>query len=59
MTSSVAQLPNTATTAGRPATGTRCAACAHPAPDHDVIGLRFCTATLSGDLSRGCICRSS
>ena len=34
-----------------------CDVCAHPAAAHDVIGRRFCEATLLGALTRGCICR--
>ena len=34
-----------------------CDVCAHPAAAHDVIGRRFCDATLQGALTRGCICR--
>jgi len=59
MTTSVPQLATTATRDVRPTAGTRCTACPHPVPDHDVIGLRFCSATRTGDLSRGCVCRSS
>jgi hypothetical protein len=33
-----------------------CLACAHPMSAHDVISARFCTATLAGALSRGCVC---
>jgi|tagenome__1003787_1003787.scaffolds.fasta_scaffold13168789_1 hypothetical protein len=36
-----------------------CAACPHPVARHDSLGLRFCHATVKGDLARGCICRSS
>ena len=35
-----------------------CDACPHPAEAHDVIGTRFCGATVLGALTRGCICRS-
>ena len=31
--------------------------CGHAAADHDAIGSRFCEATLTGALVRGCICR--
>jgi hypothetical protein len=33
-------------------------ACGHPLDDHDQIGLRYCSATVAGLLSRGCICAS-
>lgn len=36
-----------------------CDVCAHPAAAHDVIGQRFCDATVRGGLTRGCICRPS
>jgi hypothetical protein len=35
-----------------------CDVCPHPAAAHDAISRRFCDATLTGALSRGCICRS-
>ena len=35
-----------------------CDVCPHLADAHDVIGRRFCDATLHGALTRGCICRS-
>jgi hypothetical protein len=34
-----------------------CTVCEHPADAHDAIGRRFCEATQSKALSRGCICR--
>ena len=34
----------------------RCA-CGHAAEDHDAIASRYCDATLTSELSRGCICR--
>ena len=34
-----------------------CAACAHPQGTHDALGARFCAATISSSLDRGCICR--
>ena len=42
--------------ASSPASG--CDVCPHPAEAHDVIGRRFCDATVLGALTRGCICRS-
>jgi hypothetical protein len=35
-----------------------CDVCPHPADAHDVIGRRYCEATLTGALTRGCICRA-
>jgi hypothetical protein len=37
-------------------TATLTCACGHPAAEHDRVGLRYCQATLSGGLARGCIC---
>ncbi|MEO9138032.1 MAG: RGCVC family protein [Jatrophihabitans sp.] len=34
----------------------RCAVCSHPLDCHDRISLRFCQATQSQALSRGCVC---
>lgn len=39
------------------AAGPGCDACPHPVAAHDAISLRFCRATLSGALTRGCSCR--
>ena len=36
----------------------RCDVCPHAVSRHDAIGLRFCHATLTGAVARGCICRS-
>jgi hypothetical protein len=33
-----------------------CTACKHPLPDHDAIAQRYCGATVSAALTRGCIC---
>jgi hypothetical protein len=33
-----------------------CAACPHPRDRHDTIATRFCTATVTGGFSRGCVC---
>jgi hypothetical protein len=43
-----------------PLTGAQaaCDVCPHPLAAHDVIGRRFCAATLTGAITRGCICRS-
>ncbi|WP_354005546.1 RGCVC family protein [Rhodococcus antarcticus] len=46
-----------APTEGEVREGPACQACAHPLGAHDEIGLRFCAATTSAALSRGCICR--
>jgi hypothetical protein len=34
-----------------------CVACPHLRADHDAIGLRYCQATVSSALTRGCVCR--
>jgi hypothetical protein len=47
--SSTASAPDVATDLG-------CAACPHDVDAHDPIGTRFCTATIAGALSRGCVC---
>jgi hypothetical protein len=33
-----------------------CAVCPHPWQLHDRISARFCTATVAGQFSRGCVC---
>ncbi len=30
--------------------------CGHPSDDHDRVAQRFCAATRSGQLVRGCVC---
>ena len=35
-----------------------CDVCPHLVDGHDVIGRRFCQATLDGALTRGCACRA-
>jgi len=35
----------------------RCSTCQHPWADHDTLSARFCAATATGSLSRGCICK--
>ena len=30
--------------------------CGHPGPDHDRVARRFCAATVSGNLTRVCLC---
>jgi hypothetical protein len=37
--------------------GEACPTCGHPLRDHDALGTRFCAATATAGLSRGCICR--
>lgn len=36
-----------------------CAVCPHLWADHDRIAARFCTATVAGKFSRGCVCGSA
>lgn len=33
-----------------------CAVCPHPWAFHDRIAARYCTATVAGAFSRGCVC---
>ncbi len=40
-----------------PAPSPACDACRHDLDGHDAIGRRFCSATVAGALTRGCICR--
>jgi hypothetical protein len=35
----------------------RCSTCRHPAKDHDTLSARYCAASTSGGLTRGCICK--
>jgi len=35
---------------------TGCAACPHAWDFHDRIAARFCTATIAGKFTRGCVC---
>jgi hypothetical protein len=35
-----------------------CDVCPHPAAAHDVISRRYCDATLTSAITRGCICRA-
>lgn len=35
-----------------------CDACQHPSAEHDAIAARFCSATMNGAITRGCVCRS-
>lgn len=34
-----------------------CGGCTHPREMHDGIATRYCAATASGALSRGCVCK--
>ena len=44
----------------RPEGGTpACDVCPHSLVGHDAISARFCSATLTGALARGCICPGS
>ncbi|WP_352236001.1 RGCVC family protein [Lentzea sp. NBRC 102530] len=36
--------------------GRACAVCPHPWAEHDLFGVRYCTATAAAALARGCIC---
>ena len=33
-----------------------CAVCPHAWDAHDPIGIRYCSATVAGELHRGCVC---
>ncbi|WP_250556751.1 RGCVC family protein [Pseudonocardia lacus] len=48
----------TPSTALSPTTHTHlaCSACAHDWGAHDPIGVRFCSATITAGLDRGCVC---
>ncbi|MBS2965874.1 RGCVC family protein [Actinocrinis puniceicyclus] len=43
--------------AGQPSPAGLCT-CGHPYDQHDPISIRYCDATVTGGLSRGCICRT-
>jgi hypothetical protein len=36
-----------------------CGMCLHPRESHDLIATRYCEATASSALARGCVCRPS
>ena len=36
-----------------------CEMCPHPLSAHDAISLRFCSATRTAALTRGCVCPSA
>ena len=61
MTVPVSTTPPTPDTVddGRAEDEARCGSCPHPLAAHDPIGLRFCSATRAGDISRGCVCRTA
>ncbi len=46
-------------TTERPSVVAVCDVCPHPVASHDAIGLRFCSATFDGAMTRGCVCPSS
>ena len=50
-----AHLPSPDLRSGDPA----CPACPHPLEAHDPIGVRFCRATATAGLDRGCVCRAA
>lgn len=37
-------------------TSLTCAVCPHAWDVHDPIGIRYCSATAAGGLTRGCVC---
>ena len=41
----------------RPVTDAEPCWCSHPFSEHDAIASRYCAATMSAGLTRGCICR--
>lgn len=52
-------LPTIESTVTAEATETlQCAVCPHPWESHDRIATRFCTATISENHTRGCVCGS-
>jgi hypothetical protein len=53
----VAAADKTADTNSDVITSEQCSACKHAWDKHDALGVRYCTATTAGSLSRGCICR--
>jgi hypothetical protein len=44
------------TTTEKSPTEQQCLACGHPMTRHDALGRRFCAATVTSSLERGCIC---
>jgi hypothetical protein len=36
-----------------------CDVCPHPVAGHDAIALRFCRATTTAAIVRGCVCRAA
>jgi hypothetical protein len=51
-----AATPSSTASVAEVRTGPACAACPHDRDAHDPIGTRFCSATIAGALSRGCVC---
>jgi len=53
-------IPDVQPTIAEPDTGDRtnltCAVCPHAWDAHDAIGIRYCSATVTGGFSRGCVC---
>lgn len=53
-------MPTSIATAERPTpphdAAPGCAACPHPTADHDAVAERYCRATVTSALDRGCIC---
>ena len=47
-----------AETPGHLATDALCV-CGHPYSEHDPISVRYCDATITGGLSRGCVCSAA
>ncbi|WP_081788688.1 RGCVC family protein [Candidatus Blastococcus massiliensis] len=56
MPTSVATPRPAVRTTPAPTPAARCGACPHPVADHDAIGLRYCRATVTSALDRGCVC---
>jgi hypothetical protein len=52
------QAPPMARTVVPPEHVPACAACTHPLEDHDAIATRFCRATVTARLDRGCVCQA-
>ena len=42
-----------------PVTGAEDCHCGHPDAEHDAVARRYCAATSSAGLHRGCICRAA
>jgi hypothetical protein len=57
MTASELPTATTSTMDGIAEDAKRCSTCRHPEEDHDTLSARYCAATSSGGLIRGCICK--